>query len=264
MINPPRPQNYGYARLRVTGCNVSKRVRHDIRIVSRLSNAPRRCFARANRNGLQGNIGHMPLETLDQTTSLPTIIEALHRHGGVIIRDPASVDLADAVAHELRSQFDASDESRRTDFSGSKTRRCTGVLRHAPSSAKMIAHQLVLDVADAILSPFCADYQLSSTTGIEIWPGEGEQPLHRDDSLYPIQLPGFELQIGVMWALDDFTAENGATRVVPEVIGTCAHGINLISPVRSRRSCRRARRSSIWARHGTAAAETAAKRHARG
>jgi ectoine hydroxylase-related dioxygenase (phytanoyl-CoA dioxygenase family) len=52
-------------------------------------------------------------------------------------------------------------------------------------------------------------------TGIEILPGETDQQLHRDDTPYPICLAGFELQIGVMWALCDFTVENGATRVVP-------------------------------------------------
>ena len=52
-------------------------------------------------------------------------------------------------------------------------------------------------------------------TAIEILPGEDGQALHRDDTIYPIDLAGMELQIGVMWAINDFTAENGATRVVP-------------------------------------------------
>lgn len=157
----------------------------------------------------------MTLESFDRTASSTKIVEALHRDGGVIVRELAPANLVDAVACELRPGFDAFGESQRSDFSGSKTRRCGGVLRYAPSCAKLIAHQMVLDVADAILLPFCAEYQIGSTTGIELFPGEGEQQLHRDDSLYPIQLAGFELQIGVMWALDDFTEENGATRVVP-------------------------------------------------
>jgi ectoine hydroxylase-related dioxygenase (phytanoyl-CoA dioxygenase family) len=74
---------------------------------------------------------------------------------------------------------------------------------------------MVLEVADAILLPSCAEYQIGSTTGIEILPGESDQQLHRDDTPYPIQIAGLELQIGVMWAFNDFTAENGATRVVP-------------------------------------------------
>ena len=157
----------------------------------------------------------MPLESFDGSAASAKVAEALHRDGGVIVRNLAPVDLVDTVARELRPGFDAFGESQRDDFSGLKTRRCGGVLRYAPSCAELIAHQVVLDVADAILLPFCAEYQIGSTTGIDLLPGESEQQMHRDDSLYPIQLAGFELQIGVMWALDEFTEENGATRVVP-------------------------------------------------
>jgi ectoine hydroxylase-related dioxygenase (phytanoyl-CoA dioxygenase family) len=52
-------------------------------------------------------------------------------------------------------------------------------------------------------------------TAIEILPGEPAQALHRDDSLYPIDNAGMELLIGVMWSLDDFSEQNGATRIVP-------------------------------------------------
>jgi hypothetical protein len=157
----------------------------------------------------------MLLQSLDSIVSSAAVADVLRRDGGVIVRDLAPIDLIDACAAELRLSFNAFDESLRSDFSGAKTLRCGGVLRYAPSCAALIAHQMVLDVADAILLPSCADYQIGSTTGIEILPGESEQQLHRDDTPYPIQLAGLELQIGVMWAFSDFTAENGATRVVP-------------------------------------------------
>jgi ectoine hydroxylase-related dioxygenase (phytanoyl-CoA dioxygenase family) len=157
----------------------------------------------------------MLLKSFDANASPAEVVDVLRREGGVIVRELAPVNLIDACAAQLRSSFDAFDESQRTDFSGSKTLRCSGVLRYAPSCAELIAHQGVLDVADAILLPSCAEYQIGSTTGIEILPGESEQQLHRDDTPYPIQVAGLELQIGVMWAFNDFTAENGATRVVP-------------------------------------------------
>jgi hypothetical protein len=157
----------------------------------------------------------MLLESFDANASTATVIDVLRRDGGVIVRDLAPVNLIDACAAELRSSFDEFDEGQRTDFSGSKTLRCGGVLRRAPSCAELIAHQMVLKVADAVLLPSCADYQIGSTTGIEILPGECDQQLHRDDTPYPIQIAGLELQIGVMWAFSDFNAENGATRVVP-------------------------------------------------
>jgi len=157
----------------------------------------------------------MSIESFDANESSVKIVDALRRDGGVIVRNLAPAAQIDAVADELGPQLGRFAEGKRTDFSGTKTLRCHGVLRYAPSASALIAHRMVLDVADAILLPFCADYQVGSMTGIEILPGESDQQLHRDDTPYPMCLAGLELQIGVMWALTDFTAENGATRVVP-------------------------------------------------
>jgi hypothetical protein len=157
----------------------------------------------------------MLLRSLDPQAPAEGVVDVLRRDGGVIVRDLAPSGLIDACAAELRPALDEFDASQRTDFSGPKTLRCGGVLRYAPGCAALIAHPTVLAVADAVLLPSCADYQIGSTTGIEILPGESEQQLHRDDTSYPIQVAGLELQIGVMWAFNDFTADNGATRVVP-------------------------------------------------
>jgi hypothetical protein len=157
----------------------------------------------------------MSLTSFDANASAAAVVDVLRRDGGVIVRDLAPAGLIEACLGELRSSFDEFDESRRTDFSGPKTLRCGGVLRYAPSCAGLIAHPMVLNVADAVLLPACAEYQIGSTTGIEILPGESEQQLHRDDTPYPIQIAGLELQFAVMWAFTDFTSENGATRVVP-------------------------------------------------
>jgi len=156
----------------------------------------------------------MQLESFDANVSPVAVVDALRRDGGVVVRNLAPVSLIDACTTELRPAFNEHDESQRTDFSGAKTLRCGGVLRYAPACAALVAHRMVLEVADAVLLPSCADYQLGSTTGIEILPGESDQQLHRDDTPYPVQIAGLELQIGVMWAFCDFTAENGATRVV--------------------------------------------------
>jgi ectoine hydroxylase-related dioxygenase (phytanoyl-CoA dioxygenase family) len=157
----------------------------------------------------------MELYSFDARAPTAEVVDVLRRDGGVIVRNLAPEALIDACTAELRPALDAYDQSQRTDFSGTKTLRCGAVLRYAPSTAALIAHPTVLAVADAILLPACAEYQIGSTTGIEILPGESEQQLHRDDTPYPIQIAGLELQIGVMWALRDFSVENGATRIVP-------------------------------------------------
>jgi ectoine hydroxylase-related dioxygenase (phytanoyl-CoA dioxygenase family) len=160
----------------------------------------------------------MPLSMFDADVTPALVVESLRRHGAAIVRNLVPTGLADAVADELRAKLNASgaehQETYPTGFSGRKTLRCYGVLRYSPTSAELIAHPMALAIADAILLPSCADYQLGSTTAIEILPGQNAQPLHRDDSPFPIELAGLELQIGVMWALSDFTPENGATVIV--------------------------------------------------
>jgi hypothetical protein len=118
-------------------------------------------------------------------------VDALRDDGAVVVRELARPGLVDAVIDELRPALEASGEQHRADyqsgFSGRKTLRCHGVLGYAPACSELIAHEAVLAAADALLLPSCAEYQLGSTTGIEILPGEIDQQLHRDDSAYPIQ-----------------------------------------------------------------------------
>lgn len=152
----------------------------------------------------------------DKTAHTGSVIEALRRDGAVVVTNVVEAELVDAVLSELRPSLDASGLDTVGDFNGSGTLRASsGVLRIAPSAADLVDHDWVIRVADEILLPHCATYQVGSMSAIEILPGESAQALHRDDSLYPIESPGLELQIGVMWALSDFSEENGGTRVVP-------------------------------------------------
>jgi len=157
----------------------------------------------------------MPLTYFDRTTETGSVVEALRRDGAVVVKELAESSLVEIIRAELRPQFDAYGLKTRSDFNGARTLRCsTSLLSSAPSAASLIDHDMVVGVANAVLLPHCATYQVGSISGIEILPGQPDQALHRDDSLYPIENAGMELQIGAMWALDDFTAENGGTRVV--------------------------------------------------
>mgnify|MGYP002004535025 FL=1 len=74
----------------------------------------------------------------------------------------------------------------------------------------------VLELARRFLEPFCPRIQLHLTQIIRILPGQGQQPLHRDRLAWGGYLPcAIEPQFNTMWALTDFTEENGATQVVP-------------------------------------------------
>ncbi|MCU1429312.1 MAG: phytanoyl-CoA dioxygenase [Actinomycetia bacterium] len=99
----------------------------------------------------------------------------------------------------------------RDDFEGRKTRRVYALFAKTRALDDLATHPLVLGVLDDVLG----NYQLSAPTAIEIGPGERAQPLHPDDAIYPVPRPHPELVVNVMWPLEDFTAANGATRVVP-------------------------------------------------
>jgi hypothetical protein len=77
-----------------------------------------------------------------------------------------------------------------------------------------------MEVADATLLPHCIGYQIGSTTAIEILPGESEQLLHADDVIYPLRVPGLQLQFSAMWPLVDFTLESSVHS--PRVTGADA------------------------------------------
>ena len=154
------------------------------------------------------------LHTLGEESKAEEIAEILLRDGGVIVTDSAPVDLMDIIAEDLRGPFDAQGLKFSNDFNGYKTRRLSAILALSRTSADLIAHPLVMQVADIVLKRHCTSYRIGSSTAIEILPTEEAQVLHRDDDFYPIRIPGVEFQISAMWALDDFTVENGATRVV--------------------------------------------------
>lgn len=155
------------------------------------------------------------LPAFDRDASFDDVIAALRAAGAVVVRRLVDAETMESVAAELRPFFDREGESFQSDFNGYSTLRVSGILARSRTAAGLIAHPLVLKVADAVLLPHCINYRIGSTTGIEIRPGETRQRLHRDDGIYPLRIPGMEWQISTNWAIDDFTEENGATHVVP-------------------------------------------------
>jgi ectoine hydroxylase-related dioxygenase (phytanoyl-CoA dioxygenase family) len=73
-------------------------------------------------------------------------------------------------------------------------------------------HDHVLPVVEGVLDRGCL---VSSLSSISIDPGETAQPIHADDQLIPLDKPHVPTVCNSMWALTDFTAANGATRIIP-------------------------------------------------
>lgn len=145
------------------------------------------------------------------------VFEAIARDGAAILDDVIAPDLAAAILEELRPFAEAT-RTGFDDFGGKSTSRTGALIARSPLVRSALLNPRVLAIADLVLLPSCARYQLNLTQLIRIMPGETDQPLHRDRWIWGNQnllLPQVEPQLGAMWALSDFTQENGATRIVP-------------------------------------------------
>ena len=161
----------------------------------------------------------MMLPHFSRDDDIETVAAALQSRGAVVIDELLPDNIVADLSADLRPEFDREGHLYQNAFNGHRTLRVGGVTKYSSHFPTLLLHPSVLAIADVILKPHCEVYQVGSTTAIEILPGEDAQVLHADDACYPSHLLPFEAQISALWALDDFTIENGATRVVPREMG---------------------------------------------
>jgi ectoine hydroxylase-related dioxygenase (phytanoyl-CoA dioxygenase family) len=99
-------------------------------------------------------------------------------------------------------------------FEGIHTRRTGNIVARSETYRSIARADAVLAAGNHVLG-HASSWILSAVELIEIYPGQPMQMLHRDEWKYDfLELP-VEVEMNGMWALTDFTEENGATRVVP-------------------------------------------------
>ena len=148
---------------------------------------------------------------LRTATDVEGVVAGLDDVGYAIVEDVLSPEQVTSIRDEMRRVLDSTPLGR-NDFEGFGTKRVYALFGKTRAWDDVAISPLVLGVLDRVLGPA---YQLSAPTGIEIGPGEKAQVIHRDDSIYPLPSPHREVVLNTMWALDDFTEDNGATRIIP-------------------------------------------------
>lgn len=141
-------------------------------------------------------------------------LERLHRDGYVLFERLVPESLIDRICEELEPWF-ADTPTCRGDFYGWKTTRMGSVLVKSPSAHALVLHDAIRSIVQAVLGSHCDWYQLNLTQAVRIHPGERQQVPHRDEEMWPCRKEGVEYLVNVIWALSDFTADNGATRLWP-------------------------------------------------
>jgi ectoine hydroxylase-related dioxygenase (phytanoyl-CoA dioxygenase family) len=153
---------------------------------------------------------HLPADTPPAD-----VAAVVARDGAVIVDHVVEPSLMDRVHAELAPYIDATAPGP-DDFAGKRTRRTGGLIARSPLCRDLVMHPLVLGTVGTLLG-HATSYQLHLTQVIAIGPGEPAQMIHRDQwafDFFPFP-KGYEVQCNTIWAMSDFTDENGATRVVP-------------------------------------------------
>ena len=155
----------------------------------------------------------MPIARLAATASPEEVAAAVGRDGAVVVEGVASGGLLDQAESELRPYLDSTPTGP-DDFSGTLTRRTGSLIARSPACRELVMHPLALQAARTFLG-HATNIQLHLTQAIAIGPGQPAQPLHRDQwafDFFPFPA-GYDVQCNTIWAMTDFTEENGATRV---------------------------------------------------
>jgi len=157
------------------------------------------------------------------------VVAALERDGGVIIEDFLSETTLAGLRHDLMPLLERQSTGR-DGFSGFKTRRLSALFAHTRHCVEIATHPLYLKPAEHFLCKprdvwvggdrlsLAADIRIGVTQAIQLAPGQGAQPLHRDDTAFLWRHPtgGREGRVQIICAVSDFTAKNGGTLVIPK------------------------------------------------
>ena len=134
----------------------------------------------------------------------------IREQGFTVIRDFMDAGTLQAVRDGLAPYMGS--HRGRNAFEGFSTERIYTLVARAKVFEDLTEEPRILALLDRFLQP---GYLLTASQSIQINPGEAAQDLHTDDGFYRQPRPRPALSMTVIAAIDPFTAENGATEVIP-------------------------------------------------
>lgn len=137
----------------------------------------------------------------------------LEEQGYCLVRDA----LQPAQLHLLREtlmRVAAEEIANETDYvyDNGANQRVWVLLNKGRCFEELVQHPLALELVGHLLGP---GFLLSNINANITGPGGQPMFLHSDTDYVPAPFPPYALVTNIMWFLDDFTDENGATRIVP-------------------------------------------------
>ena len=149
---------------------------------------------------------------------LDGMYDALDGAGCLVIHEAASAEVTAAIRTQLQEPLEAAKvhQDRPDDFYAGHTRRITSLMGRSPAALDLSMDSTISGLADRHLLGNCDEYQVHVTAALEIGPGAREQVLHREEDPFRFfELPRPNLILATMWAVSEFSVDNGGTQVVP-------------------------------------------------
>eukprot|EP01124_Arcella_intermedia_P003390 TRINITY_DN11862_c0_g1_i1.p1 TRINITY_DN11862_c0_g1~~TRINITY_DN11862_c0_g1_i1.p1 ORF type:complete len:325 (+),score=49.98 TRINITY_DN11862_c0_g1_i1:61-1035(+) len=139
----------------------------------------------------------------------------LQTEGMVILEDMVTPEELAAIKRDCAQILDNVNKQGDNTFYGMKTRRAYSLLNRTDSLTRLLTSPRINGLVDASFAP---NALLSALQLVEILPGEQAQQLHYDQQFlntHPCRDPGMESYLlNFLLAVDDFTADNGATQYI--------------------------------------------------
>jgi ectoine hydroxylase-related dioxygenase (phytanoyl-CoA dioxygenase family) len=138
-------------------------------------------------------------------------LEQFERDGFVILENVLDASALAELTAAL-APYEASRPMGRTAFEGQKSQRVYSLAAKGDPFLRLAEHPRVIALVERLLMP---NFLLSTLQSNRLHPGEQQQAWHTDDAFYfmprPHRLP---LAVSVIWAIEEFTEDNGATEVI--------------------------------------------------
>jgi ectoine hydroxylase-related dioxygenase (phytanoyl-CoA dioxygenase family) len=139
--------------------------------------------------------------------------QRLERDGYTILEGVIEPEFVDSVLQDLkRIEKERAITPAQNLFEGFRTVRIYNLLAFGSSYDRIAAHDKVLPLVERVID---RGFLVSSISSIAIESEENAQPWHADDQHIPLPRPHVPIICNTMWAMTDFTRDNGATRLVP-------------------------------------------------
>eukprot|EP01084_Bolivina_argentea_P304675 526257_1 len=155
----------------------------------------------------------------DTTGFLKHDIESLNKNGYLIIHNLLSKKEITELQNESKELISSIPKSQKSVMDTNKTKRYYSTVTKTRTYDKLILNERVYNIMKYYLY---TNFLLMVSMLVDVLPNEKQQKLHRDGggAIYgPAKSgPDFKhpLTVSTMWAITDFTVNNGATLMIPK------------------------------------------------